>query len=159
MTSLNNDIFFLERAIAIAHESALQGGGPFGAIIVENGEIIAEAGNCVRLHNDPTAHAEIEVIRQACEIKQSHSLEHCVLYASCEPCPMCLGAIYWARLSRLVFSATRHHAARAGFDDNLIYSELSKTIAQRSIQSTHTDLSSAHAVFELWIQKDDKERY
>ncbi|MCL2327896.1 MAG: nucleoside deaminase [Bacteroidetes bacterium] len=154
-----SDTFFLERAIAIALESVERGGGPFGAVVVENGKIIAESGNCVRQHNDPTAHAEVEAIRRACEIKQSHSLENCVLYASCEPCPMCLGAIYWARLQRVVFSATRHHAARIGFDDNFIYTELGKDIIERSIKTVHIDLPSAHALFEVWERKEDRDNY
>lgn len=154
-----NDTFFLERAIAIALESVERGGGPFGAVVVENGEIIAEAGNCVRLHNDPTAHAEVEAIRKACAIKNSHSLENCTLYASCEPCPMCLGAIYWARLQRVVFSATRHHAARAGFDDNVIYTELHKDITERFIETVHINLLSAHALFEVWERKEDRDGY
>lgn len=159
MTSLNNDILFLERAITIALESVKRGGGPFGAVIVENGEIIAEAGNSVRLHNDPTAHAEVEAIRKACEIKHSHSLQNCTLYASCEPCPMCLGAIYWARLQRVVFSATRHHAAYIGFDDNFIYTELEKELTQRSIETVHLDLPSAYTLFEIWERKEDRNDY
>lgn len=159
MAQQPNDTFFLERAIEIARQSVAQGGGPFGAVIVENGKIIAESGNNVRLLNDPTAHAEVEAIRHACELKQNHSLENCTLYASCEPCPMCLGAIYWAHLQRIVFSATRHQAAHAGFDDDFIYQELDKSPKQRAIETLRIDLPSAQAVFDFWQQKDNKKQY
>jgi guanine deaminase len=112
----------LERTVALACEDVGQGGGPFGALILNSaGEVISEAANSVTRSNDPTAHAEVCAIRQACKALGTFSLEGCTLYSSCEPCPMCLSAIYWSRLSRVYFAADRHDASEVGFDDKLIY--------------------------------------
>ncbi|MCU0246793.1 MAG: nucleoside deaminase, partial [Bryobacter sp.] len=108
---------FLERAVALAARSVARGGGPFGAVVVRGGTVIAQAANRVTASHDPTAHAEVRAIRAACRKLGTHQLDGCEIYSSCEPCPMCLGAIYWARLSAVYFAASREDAARAGFDD------------------------------------------
>ncbi len=154
-----DDFVFIQRAITVAEENIRSGGGPFGAVIVENGEIIAESGNKVRIDNDPTAHAEVLAIRNACSLKQNFSLEQCTIYASCEPCPMCLGAIYWAKIPRLVFASTRQEAASAGFDDAKIYEEMSLPFNRRTIATKHIDLSESKRVFESWNLKEDKKKY
>jgi len=154
-----NDIIFLERAISIALNNIQKGGGPFGAIIVENNQIISESGNQVRIINDPTAHAEIQAIRKACSIKKSFSLENCTIYTSCEPCPMCLGAIYWAKISRIIFASSRQDAATAGFDDNKIYIELSKDIKMREIPTNQINTLNALNVFKNWVDYNNKLEY
>lgn len=150
------DNFFLAKAIEIASQNIDKGGGPFGAIITENNEILCDGGNMVRINNDPTAHAEIEVIRKACKIKNSYSLENCTIYCSCEPCPMCLGAIYWAKISRIVFASSRKDAANAGFDDNFIYEEIEVDISNRSKNTIQIDLEIAHDVFKKWNNFNNK---
>jgi tRNA(Arg) A34 adenosine deaminase TadA len=153
-------ITFLERAIAIAIECVDANiGGPFGCVIVKNGEIIAEGTNEVTSTNDPTAHAEVVAIRLACKKLNDFQLTDCTIYASCEPCPMCLGAIYWARPSRVVFAATRQEAAAIGFDDQFIYDELEKPMAERKIPFQHLPLPKADALFEAWQAKEDKMEY
>ncbi|HOF08203.1 MAG TPA: nucleoside deaminase, partial [Bacteroidales bacterium] len=122
--NINDDIYFLKLAIELAKENVKNGGGPFGAVIVKDGQIIAKGTNRVTSHNDPTAHAEIVAIRQACEKLNDFQLTDCIIYSSCEPCPMCLGAIYWARPKKLVFAADKFDAANAGFDDSMIYDEI-----------------------------------
>jgi tRNA(Arg) A34 adenosine deaminase TadA len=150
---------FIREAIRISRENMENGGGPFGAVIVRDGEIIARAGNGVTTRNDPTAHAEINAIRQACKKLDRYDLSGCVLYSSCEPCPMCLGAIYWARLDGIWFAADRHDAAEAGFDDSFIYREITKPLDQRNIP-THQHLrDEAVKTFEQWIEKEDKIQY
>ena len=155
----HEDTVFLERAIAIAEENIHNGGGPFGAVIVENGEIIGESGNQVRIDNDPTAHAEVLAIRKVCSLKKNFSLEHCTIYTSCEPCPMCLGAIYWAKIPRLIYAATRRDATKAGFDDAKIYEEISLSFNRRTIASKHIDLAKSKQVFEQWNLMEDKKSY
>jgi guanine deaminase len=151
---------FMERAIALALENARSGrGGPFGALIVKNGEIIAEAANCVTLKNDPTAHAEIAAIREACKKLGDFQLTDCEIYSSCEPCPMCMGAIYWARPARVYFGSTGTDAAKAGFDDSFIYREIQRPYAQRKIPMTQLMREEALAVFRAWEQKQDKISY
>ena len=153
------DLFFLQKTIEIAHKNIDLGGGPFGAVIVENSKIISESGNQVRIINDPTAHAEVQAIRIACKKINSYSLENCTIYCSCEPCPMCLGAIYWAKISRIVFAASRNDAAQGGFDDNKIYLELAKNIQAREIPTTQIQSSQAKNVFTTWIQNNNKLEY
>lgn len=153
------DSTFLHRAIEIAHSNIDNGGGPFGAVITYKNNIIAESGNMVRIQNDPTAHAEIEAIRKACATLQNYSLEHCTIYSSCEPCPMCLGAIYWAKINRIVFASSRFDAAAAGFDDKLIYDEILLPIAQRTVTTVSAPLQIADDVFKKWIEFDKKLRY
>lgn len=151
---------FMARAIQLSLESARSGyGGPFAALIVRNGEIIAEGVNQVTSRNDPTAHAEILAIRQACAKLASFELKHCELYSSCEPCPMCLGAIYWARLARLYYANTADDAAKIGFDDSFIYHELQIPHPQRRIPTTQLMRHEALAAFRAWTEKTDKIPY
>ncbi len=147
-------------AVRLSAERMREGaGGPFGAIVVKDGRIVAEGWNRVTSENDPTAHAEITAIRRACEALQNFSLRGCDIYASCEPCPMCLAAIYWARLDRITFANTREDAAAIGFDDALIYGEVSKPVADRIIPTLKLPLPEAQAVFAEWRAKPDKVEY
>jgi guanine deaminase len=151
---------FMQRAIALALENIQSGrGGPFGALVVRNGEIIAEAANNVTSTNDPTAHAEMLAIRQACKKLGTFDLGGCEIYASCEPCPMCLGAIYWSRLDRIHFAADSGDAAKAGFDDSFIYQEISKPHTQRKIPMAQSMREGALNLFRVWERKPDKISY
>ena len=151
---------FMRRAIAISGERMRAGlGGPFGAVVVKDGKIIAEGFNQVTSSSDPTAHAEVVAIRQACSALGRFSLEGCELYTSCEPCPMCLGAIYWARLDRVYYANDREDAARIGFDDDHIYREFAKAMNERSLEFIHMPMKEARAVFQEWVDKPDKVRY
>ncbi len=134
-------------------------GGPFGAVITRNGEVISEGWNQVTSSNDPTAHAEVMAIRKACEKLGTFSLEGCEIYSSCEPCPMCLSAIYWARLDRLYFANSRDDAKAIGFDDAHIYEEVGKPVHERVIPTVHMHLPEAAAVFAEWHDKVDKIEY
>jgi tRNA(Arg) A34 adenosine deaminase TadA len=134
-------------------------GGPFGAVVTRNGKIIATGHNQVTSANDPTAHAEIVAIREACKKLKSFQLDECELYTSCEPCPMCLSAIYWARIQRVYFGNTRKDAARIGFDDNLIYQEISLPLKSRKIPMKQLLRKEARAAFEEWSLKEDKIPY
>ncbi len=134
-------------------------GGPFGAVIVKNGKIIAKGNNQVTKLNDPTAHAEIVAIRNACVALNEFQLTDCDIYCSCEPCPMCFGAIYWARPKRVFFAATRFDAANAGFDDDFIYKELDINIENRSIQTINLMNDEARAVLEKWSGLEKKIPY
>ena len=151
---------FLRHAVRLSAERMREGaGGPFGAIIVKDGKVIAEGWNRVTSTNDPTAHAEVTAIRRACEELKDFSLKGCTIYTSCEPCPMCLSAIYWARLDRVYFASSREDAAAIGFDDALIYGEVSKPIADRIIPTINLPLPEADAVFAEWQAKPDKVKY
>lgn len=150
---------FLQQAVDLAADNVAQGGGPFGALIVKNGEIIAASGNRVTLNLDPTAHAEVMAIRLACQQLSDFQLIDCVLYTSCEPCPMCLGAIYWARLQAVYFACSREDAAVAGFDDSFIYDEIPLPPLQRRIAMRYIELPQAHAPFQAWQRLIDKTRY
>lgn len=150
---------FMQEAIALASENIRRGGGPFGAVIVQNGVVIARAANQVTTTNDPTAHAEVLAIREACRTIGNFQLTGCELYTSCEPCPMCLGAIYWARPLQVYFACTRADAAAAGFDDSLIYAEASIDPAQRRIPMTQWDREAGLQVFRDWESKQDRRRY
>ncbi len=151
---------FLQQAIRLAQENVNTGcGGPFGAVIVKNGEIIACGCNQVLSSKDPTLHAEIDAIRQACKKLGSFELTDCIIYSSCEPCPMCLGAIYWARPKALYFAADRDCAARHGFDDKFIYQELTLPLDQRKICMGCLKLKEAELPFEQWDKKPDKIQY
>lgn len=142
---------YMEMALAIARENMTKKfGGPFGAVVVKNGKVIASSCNHVIKNNDPTAHAEVLAIREACSKLKSHQLEGCEIYSSCEPCPMCLGAIYWARPSKVYYSASRLDAAKAGFDDNHIYQELKTNPEHRKIPTIQVDNESGKKVFEEW---------
>lgn len=158
---MRDDERFLREAIALAREGMDRNeGGPFGCVIVKDGQVIGRGNNRVTSSNDPTAHAEVVAIREACRSLGAFQLDGCTLYTSCEPCPMCLGAIYWARPDRIVFAATREDAAEAGFDDQLIYDELPLPPEQRRIPTQARVLrKEAQAVFEDWRTKEDKVRY
>ncbi len=150
----------MRRAIELAQNGInANAGGPFGAVIVKNGEIIAEGWNQVTSKNDPTAHAEVVAIRKACEILDSFQLEDCTIYASCEPCPMCLGAIYWARPEKMFFACTREDAAKIGFDDKFIYDEIGRPTDERSINTQNFMREEGLGVFQLWDNKADKTEY
>jgi guanine deaminase len=150
---------FMHRAIALALENVRAGGGPFGAIVVKDGKVLAEAANCVTSTNDPTAHAEMMAIREACKNLGKFHLTGCEMYSSCEPCPMCLGAIYWARLDRVYFASTAADAAIAGFDDSFIYQEIQRPYAQRKIPMIQLMREESLAAFRAWEQKPDKISY
>jgi len=151
---------FMNRAIELAQFSIENNfGGPFGAVIVKDGVIIGEGFNRVTTNNDPTAHAEVVAIRDACKNIGTFQLEGCEIYSSCEPCPMCLGAIYWARPSILYFAASKHDASDAGFDDSFIYSEIALPFSDRKIQSIHIPSEQAKTVFEKWKKMSDKTMY
>ena len=157
----NNTIeYFLQRSIDIAKENCLSlNGGPFGAVIVKNGEIIAECGNSVTTTNDPTAHAEVNAIRMACKKLNTFDLSDCEIYASCEPCPMCLAAIYWARIPTLYYAADKHDAKDAGFDDSFIYEEFDKKEENRSINIKHIRLNTTSTPFDEWKKMSNKIEY
>lgn len=151
---------FLKIAIDLARQGMNNNeGGPFGAIIVKDGAIIGKGNNRVTSTNDPTAHAEVVAIREACKNLNSFQLEGCVLYTSCEPCPMCLGAIYWARPARMVYACTKADAAAIGFDDDFIYKELDLPLAARKIPMQQDLQAEGRAVFEEWSAKLDKTSY
>jgi tRNA(Arg) A34 adenosine deaminase TadA len=155
----SSDREFLKRAVVVASEGIEKGGGPFGAVIVRGGEIIAEAYNKVVYNSDPTAHAEILAIRNACELLGTHDLSGCDIYASCEPCPMCLGAVYWSGISRVFYASARVDAAEAGFSDELYYDEMSKSPDERKIVFCRIDDIDANEVFKLWDRYEKKIRY
>lgn len=151
---------FMRRAIELAQKGMENGaGGPFGAVIVKDGEIVGEGCNRVTSTNDPTAHAEIVAIRAACQNLNSFQLDECVLYTSCEPCPMCLGAIYWARPAKIFYAATHEDAAKVGFDDQFIYEEIEKPIESRKIESVNFMHEEGLKVFQNWEIKSDKTEY
>lgn len=150
---------FLQQAVALACDNVAHGGGPFGALVVKDGRVIASSGNRVTPNLDPTAHAEIMAIRLACQNLADFQLTDCILYTSCEPCPMCLGAIYWARLKAVYFAANRFDAAVAGFDDSFIYDEIPKQPLERSIVMRHLQLNDAGKPFEAWNRLADKTCY
>ena len=150
---------FMREAIKLSAESVRSGGGPFGAVIVRNGEIIARGENRVTVCNDPTAHAEVSAIREAAARLGTYDLSGCEIYSSCEPCPMCLGAIYWARLDKLYYAGTRADAANVGFDDAHIYEELPLDPSQRELPTQTLLREEAQQVFEAWAGKLDKKEY
>ena len=149
----------MERAIALSLESVKSGGGPFGAVIIKNNEIISEGMNRVTKNNDPTAHGEIVAIRNACKNLNDFSLKGCELYTSCEPCPMCLSAIYWSRIDKIYYANTRDDAKKIDFDDSLIYSELTKKIKERKIPTTQLMRDEALQGFKLWKNTENKVKY
>lgn len=151
---------FMEKAIEVAIKNVENGtGGPFGAVVVKNGEIISVCGNTVTPSNDPTAHAEVNAIREACKKLSTYQLTGCEIYASCEPCPMCLGAIYWARPDKLYYASNQLAAADAGFDDSFIYHEIALPHAQRSIPFVHQPEPMGGKEFELWKKSLLKKEY
>lgn len=149
----------MRRAIELSENSVRNGGGPFGAVIAKDGKIIAEGSNKVTINNDPTAHAEVCAIRNACKILNTFELANCVIYTSCEPCPMCLGAIYWARLSKIFYANDRKDAAEIGFDDDFIYEEIAIEPQYRKKPSEILLRNEAINAFRMWTLKDDKTKY
>jgi len=150
---------FMQRAIELAEKSVEIGGSPFGAVITKDGEIIAEGHNCVTLDNDPTAHAEVSTIRKACKELNTFDLRGCKIYTSCEPCPMCLSAIYWARLDRIYYGCDKEDAKNIGFDDSFIYEQIALKPEFRSIVSTRLLHDEALSAFKLWENKENKVEY
>lgn len=154
------DMRFMEMAAKIAEENIDNGGGPFGAVIVnEKGEVVATGANRVTADNDPTAHAEVNAIREACRRLDTFSLKGCTVYSSCEPCPMCLSALYWAGVSRIFFGNTQQDADRINFSDEFIYRELEKPRVQRAIPCIHIENRFTIKAFEKWAAKEDKIAY
>lgn len=150
---------FMEQAIALSKRSVAEGGGPFGAVVVCRGEVVATGMNTVTLLNDPTAHAEVSAIRAACVAVKNFKLEECEIYSSCEPCPMCLSAIYWAGIRKVYFANTREDARRIGFDDSFIYDQIPLAPSQRTVPSEEMMRDEALEAFRLWEGKSDKVEY
>ncbi len=147
------------RAIALSEESVRNGGGPFGAVIAKNGEIVAEASNCVTIDCDPTAHAEVSVIRKAAKALHTFDLSGCEIFTSCEPCPMCFGAIYWAHLDKIYYANNKKDAANIGFDDDFIYQEIALEPQKRKKPSEILLRTEAIKAFDMWREKTDKKEY
>ena len=150
---------FMLRAIELSIQSASSDGGPFGSVIVKDGKIISEGSNKVTSTNDPTAHGEIVAIREACKTLNTFDLSGCEIYTSCEPCPMCMSAIYWARIDNVYYANTRNDAKKIDFDDSLIYEQLTKNIEERKIKMIQLMRNEALKAFELWDKKTDKVKY
>ena len=153
------NINFMKRAIELSIQNINNNGGPFGCVIVKQNKIIAEGTNRVTYNNDPTAHAEIIAIRNACEKLNTFNLEGCELYTSCEPCPMCLSAIYWSHIDKIYFGNSRSAASKIGFDDEFIYNELNKELSSRKIIMTQINQNEAIKAFLDWEKKLDKVKY
>jgi len=156
---MSQEELFMKEAVEMARESVQNGGGPFGAVIVKNGEIVAKASNCVTKDNDPTAHAEVSVIRLASKKLNTFNLSGCEIYTSCEPCPMCFGAVYWARLDKLYYAATKTDAQNIGFDDSFIYKEINLAHDLRKIPNIQILREEALKAFQDWEKKEDKTEY
>lgn len=150
---------FMREAIRLANESVNRGGGPFGSVIVKDGEIVAGSSNSVTIDNDPTAHAEVNTIREACRRLGTFDLSGCTIYTSCEPCPMCLGAIYWARIGRIFYGNTRKDARDIQFADDFIYEELERPMDSRTVPIIPLLRDEALTTFRLWSEKADKTEY
>ena len=159
ITITEQDRRFMREAIRLASESVLRGGGPFGAVIVKDGEIIAGSSNSVTIDLDPTAHAEVNTIRRACQKLGTFDLSGCVIYTSCEPCPMCLGAIYWAHLDRIYYGNNRKDARDIDFADDFIYEELERPMDERTVPIVPLLRDEALQSFRLWSEKEDKTEY
>lgn len=149
----------MRRAIELSKQSVRNGGGPFGAVIARNGEIIAEGSNCVTIDCDPTAHAEVSTIRKACKTLKTFDLSGCEIFTSCEPCPMCFGAIYWAHLDKIYMGNDRKDAAKIGFDDDFIYEEIALKPEDRKKPSEILLRDEALEAFKMWDEKEDKTEY
>ena len=150
---------FMKLAIDLSIKNIEKGGGPFGAVIVKDGEIIAASANSVTIDNDPTAHAEVNAIREACKKLKTFDLSGCDIYSSCEPCPMCLGAIYWARIDKLYFANTKNDADAIGFSDNFIYDEIAKPYSERNLKTENFMREEAIKAFEIWSRTENKIEY
>lgn len=155
----NQDKCFMQQVIDLSIENVANGGGPFGAVIVRDGEVVATGVNRVTANNDPTAHAEVSAIRAACQKEGSFKLEGCTIYTSCEPCPMCLSAIYWAGLSRICFANTKQDAEDINFGDKFIYEEIERPISERAIPTESFMREEALQAFRDWKEKTDKVEY
>lgn len=149
----------MQRAILLSEENIKRGGGPFGAVIVKDDKIIAEGYNKVTTHTDPTAHAEVTAIRNAAKALNSFDLSGCTIYTSCEPCPMCLGAIYWAKISNMYYGNSKLDADEIGFSDNFIYNEIEKPLSDRTLPSKQLMENEAFNAFKMWREMDDKIEY
>ncbi len=157
---MTKDEYWIAKTIDLALQNVREGGGPFACIIVRNGEQIARGVNRVVLNHDPTAHAEIQAMRNACSVLKHHQLDDCTIYTSCEPCPMCFGAIYWARPSKVVYAATKDDAANANFDDAFIYDELEESVSEkRTIPFIHVLTKRANEPFNFWNDWEAKSQY
>ncbi len=150
---------WMSRAIELSKQNIEKGGGPFGAVIVKDGKIVGEGANRVTASNDPTAHAEVEAIRHACKNLGTFELDGCEIYTSCEPCPMCLSAIYWSHISKIYFGNTKKDAAAIHFDDDFIYQEIPKKPEDRRIPMLQLSREEALKAFEIWDKKTDKIEY
>ncbi len=150
---------YMKKAIELSQKNIQSGGGPFGAVIVKDGKIIGEGWNKVTANNDPTAHAEVEAIREACKNLSDFDLSGAEIYTSCEPCPMCLSAIYWARLSKIYYANTKKDAASIQFDDDFIYTEIPKPMSERKISMTQLMRDEAFEVFKQWEKSEVKIKY
>ncbi len=150
---------FMRNAIELSMENIKKGGGPFAAVIVRNGEIVAASANSVTNDNDPTAHAEINAIRLACKKLNTYYLSDCTIYTSCEPCPMCLGAIYWSHIGKVYYGNNKTDAGNIGFDDSFIYNELEKPIGNRDVEFVQLLPEEAITAFKEWENKSDKKEY
>ena len=150
---------YMQRAIDLSIDNVKNGGGPFGAVIVKDGEVIAEGANRVTANCDPTAHAEVMAIRRACQQLRDFSLKGCTIYTSCEPCPMCLSAIYWAGIDKIYYGNTKKDAEAIGFGDNFIYDELSKPYSERTVKMQPLMRDEALQAFRQWTEKEDKIEY
>jgi guanine deaminase len=158
---MSNDIVeFMQEAIRLSVANVEEGqGGPFGAVVVKDGKIIARGVNKVTAHNDPTAHAEVVAIREACKVLRSFQLDGCEIYTSCEPCPMCLGAIYWARPDKLYYANSKEDAAAIQFDDKFIYEEIAKPVDQRNLFTKQVLRDEAMQAFDAWAKSTNKTEY
>ncbi len=159
MMITDEDIRFMNMAAELAERNIDEGGGPFGAVIVRDGAVVATGVNRVTANNDPTAHAEVNAIRNACDKEQTFNLAGCVVYSSCEPCPMCLSALYWAGVSRIYYGCTQEDAELVNFSDRFIYQEFNKPKAERLIPCVKMDSSRTIKVFEKWEAKEDRVEY
>ena len=159
ITITDNDRKFMKMACDHAADNVDKGGGPFGAVIVKDGTVIATGTNTVTIDNDPTAHAEVNAIRNACHAAANFKLDGCDIYTSCEPCPMCLSALYWAGVRRIFYANTQLDARAINFDDNFIYQEIARPHLMRSIPCIHIDDSYALVAFNKWAAKTDKKEY
>ncbi len=159
MDFTNEDIFFMTKAAELAEKSVDEGGGPFGAVIVRDGKIISTGVNRVTVDNDPTAHAEVNAIRSACSKEATFNLKGCVVYCSCEPCPMCLSALYWAGVDKIYYGNTQEDAEAINFSDRFIYEELKKPEVDRKLSSVHLKNNRTIKAFEKWMEKKDKIEY
>lgn len=155
----DQDREFIEEALKLAVKNVSNGGGPFGAVITRDGRIISTGENRVTANNDPTAHAEIQAIRAACDRLGTFDLSGCTLYSSCEPCPMCLGAIYWAHISNVFYAANQYEAAEAGFDDSIIYREFEADVRDRMIPIQRVYTDNRGKPFDAWRENQNKVKY